>query len=297
MAARPGRSRRGRPTGRSPIAASSNRPVMTRPSATRSQPRRRGADMRMWPAKHSSARIGSTMLSPLSRLMPLRAVSKPSEVSSGMRPSTLCRDRVGDAVEATLAQSLLQAVDGGTEVQIDGVVVERHPPGLARGEQRDDARMRAPVRLLPQRLELVGRDEAVESLADGRLGAGCDRRRQRVGALGQHLTRERVEVDRAGDASVELVRHRLLHRRALGDRRHRVDVAVGVEHGRACPHRDQRGAGQPAAEHEQQHHRRAPQPRPRSRARPASSTSSGGTASLMAPASPATGSRGITPGG
>ena len=52
-------------------------------------------------------------------------------------------------------------------------------------------------------------------------------------------------------AVVELVGHRLLDGRAVGDRRHRRHVAVGVEDGLAHVEGDQRQRHQPAAEHEQ----------------------------------------------
>ena len=128
---------------------------------------------------------------------------------------------------------------------------------------------------------------------------------------GRTSPRQRVEVDRVRDRRVELVGHRLLHGRARGDRRHGVHVAVGVQHGHARPDRDRGRPGEPAAKHEQEDGGRTAQPGGhRDAARGASScppaavrsrlcscaTSSGATASAMAPASPATGVAPITPG-
>ena len=109
----------------------------------------------------------------------------------------------------------------------------------------------------------------------------------------------------ARDLRVELVGHRLLHGRAAGDRRHRVHVAVGVQHARARPDRDQRRgrrARSPAragtrASPRRSRERRAPPGGPASRssragARPRSrscAASSGGTASAMPSASAAPG--------
>ena len=167
-----------------PTTASSSSAVTASPSATRSQPRRRGRVSRMWPAKHSSASSGSSQLRPLSTLMPRRAVEKPSEVSSGMRPSTEAGMASAIRAEAALAQPVLDAVDGLAEIEVDDVAVEREPVRLAGGQQRHDGLVRAPVRRVPQLGEAVRRHEAVEALADRGVGAGLDRRGQHVGVLG-----------------------------------------------------------------------------------------------------------------
>ncbi len=64
------------------------------------------------------------MLRRSSRWIPSRALEKPLELSSSMRPSTVGGMASATRVKPALAQAVLDALDGRAEIQVDGVALE-----------------------------------------------------------------------------------------------------------------------------------------------------------------------------
>ena len=212
------------------------RPATTSPSPrrspARSTPRRRWRARNTEPTRHSSASSGSTIASAFSSRTPRWALDERLATgTSSMRPSTVGGIALAIRVSPRSCSARPDAVDRGREIEIDRVVVE-HEPARAPAGRAAPRRACARAGWPPPRAPGSARERvnsAIRSRDDRLHAASRSPARARRRGPGSTSRASAGEVDARVDRGLELVGDRVLDRGLGGDRRDRVDVAIGVE--------------------------------------------------------------------
>ena len=138
---------------------------------------------------------------------------------------------LGEAVEhrdAAVVEPLHDLVDDPREVEHDLVVLDGDVLALA-GHRLDDESVRPPVGVLPHGLELLGCEGALDGGVREGLHARADGAGQELRSLGEGVLRLCFDVDFLEQTVGGALGHHVGDGPVLRQRRHRVDVMIGVQ--------------------------------------------------------------------
>ncbi len=143
---------------------------------------------------------------------------------------------VGEDVDARLLEDALDLLGDRAEGDRDVAVLRADTLAFPSLEEGDDLWVCAPVDLLPQVGELVGLREPDRGLVHELLEPRRDRRRDERRLGRERVGDRRLDVDLLHERVRDAVGEGLLHVGVVGERRDRLDVAVGVEQRGLHPH-------------------------------------------------------------